>query len=98
MVKDRLGQIIFADNTYLTHSDAPVPVDRNEAFEAYFEFHMPVMPVGDYAIAVSVADGTQQEHVQHHWIHEAIIFKVHSSMVCFGLIAVPMNKIQITKL
>jgi lipopolysaccharide transport system ATP-binding protein len=98
MVKDRLGQIIFADNTYLTYSQTPVPVEQNEEFEAYFEFYMPVMPVGDYAIAVSVADGTQQDHVQHHWIHEALVFKVHSSMVCFGLIAVPMNRIEITKL
>jgi lipopolysaccharide transport system ATP-binding protein len=98
MVKDRLGQIIFADNTYLTYSHAPVSVKNNEYFEAIFEFQMPVMPVGDYAIAVSVADGTQQDHVQHHWIHEALMFKVHSSMVCFGLIGLPMSRIEMRKL
>jgi lipopolysaccharide transport system ATP-binding protein len=98
MVKDRLGQIIFADNTYLTYSHTPVFMERNEQVEALFEFQMPVMPVGDYALAVSVADGTQQDHVQHHWIHEALMFKVHSSMTCFGLIGVPMHRIEIKKL
>jgi len=98
MVKDRLGQIIFADNTFLTYSNRPLSIKRNEYFEAIFEFQMPVMPVGDYAIAVSVADGTQQNHVQHHWIHEALIFKVHSSIVCFGLLGLPMNRIEMRKL
>jgi lipopolysaccharide transport system ATP-binding protein len=98
MVKDRLGQVIFADNTYLTYSHQPVSINNNEYFEAIFEFQMPVMPVGDYAIAVAVADGTQQDHVQHHWIHEALMFKVHSSMVCFGLIGLPMSRIEMRKL
>jgi lipopolysaccharide transport system ATP-binding protein len=98
MVKDRLGQVIFADNTYLTYSHQTVSINDNECFEAIFEFQMPVMPVGDYAIAVAVADGTQQDHVQHHWIHEALMFKVHSSMVCFGLIGLPMSRIEMRKL
>jgi lipopolysaccharide transport system ATP-binding protein len=95
MVKDRLGQVIFADNTYLSYAHQPISLNFRQNFETIFDFRMPVMPVGDYAIAVAVADGTQQDHVQHHWIHEALIFKVHSSMICFGMIGVPMNNIEI---
>lgn len=95
MVKDRLGQVLFADNTYLSNLDTPLHVQAGSTFQACFSFRMPVMPVGDYTIAVSAAEGSQQEHVQHHWLHEALAFSVHSSTVCFGLMGVPMSDIRI---
>ncbi len=98
MVKDRLGQVVFADNTYLTTIDAPLHVAAETFYEACFTFRMPVMPQGDYAIAASTAEGSQQDHTQHHWLHEAMVFKVHASPVCFGLIGVPMNDIRIRRL
>jgi len=42
-----------------------------------------------------VAEGTQLDHIQHHWIHDALAFKVHSSSVCHGLVGIPMDKIEI---
>ncbi len=96
-VKDRLGQIIFADNTYLSYMHGPLSVLQGESFEAHFYFLMPVMPVGDYSIAIAVAEGTQVEHVQHKWIHEALVFKVHSTSVCHGLLGVPMMSIGLRK-
>jgi lipopolysaccharide transport system ATP-binding protein len=95
IVKDRLGQSIFADNTYLTYADKAVSVQAGHTLEARFLFRMPVMQVGDYSICVALAEGTQQEHVQHHWYHDALIFKVHSSHVCHGLIGAPMKKIEL---
>ena len=97
MVKDRLGQVIFADNTYLTYALRPITVTAGECLQARFDFVMPVMPLGDYTVAVAVAEGTQAEHVQHHWIHEAFAFKVHSSSVCHGLIGVPMANIELSR-
>jgi lipopolysaccharide transport system ATP-binding protein len=95
MVKDRLGQIIFGDNTYLSTREKPLQIPRGTYYQAAFSFRMPVMPPGDYMIAVAVAEGSQQEHVQHHWLHEAMALKVHSSHVCFGLIGVPMSDIKL---
>jgi lipopolysaccharide transport system ATP-binding protein len=95
IVKDRLGQSVFADNTFLVYADRPVPVAAGQALEAQFSFRMPVMPVGDYSISVAVAEGTQQEHIQHQWINDALIFKVHSSSVCLGLMGVPMKEIEL---
>ena len=97
MLKDRLGQVVFADNTYLTYALRPITVTAGECFQARFDFVMPVMPLGDYTVAVAVAEGTQAEHVQHHWIHEAIAFKVHTSSVCHGLIGVPMTNIELSR-
>lgn len=98
MVKDRLGQIVFSDNTYLTYYRNPPSVPAGAAFQARFTFRMPVLPAGDYFIAASVAQGTQQENVQFHWMHEALLFRSHSSSVCTGLVGVPMISIVMEEL
>lgn len=97
-VKDRLGQPIFVDNTYLTYADQSIPVAENDVFQATFAFTMPLIPTGDYTISVAIADGTQQAHVQHQWLHDALAFKVHASSVCMGLIGLPMERIELKKL
>lgn len=94
IVKDRLGQNVFADNTFLTYVSESVPAVAGQIIEARFSFRMPVMPVGDYSISIAIAEGTQGEHIQHHWLNDALMFKVHSSMVCHGLIGVPMTEIR----
>jgi lipopolysaccharide transport system ATP-binding protein len=97
-VKDRLGQTLFGDNSYLTYMSNPVNVKAGEQFEALFKFRMPILPMGDYSICVAVAEGTQREHLQHHWIHDAILFKSHSSSVSTGLVGIPMQHIGLQKL
>ena len=94
-ITDRLGQPLFGDNTYLTYRDAPVSATAGQYLTARFEFRMPVLPAGDYSITVAVADGTQLDHVQHHWVHDALALKSHSSSVCQGLIGVPMSRIDL---
>lgn len=91
--KDRLGQIIFADNTYLTYQNKPFPIEGHKGFAAIFKFRFPVLPSGDYCIDVALADGTQESHIQHHWIFDALSIRVHASAVCFGLIGIPMKQI-----
>lgn len=95
VVKDRLGQIVFADNTFLTYVDKPQAVNSGQNIEARFSFRMPVMPNGDYSISVAIADGTQEEHIQHRWINDALMFKIQTSSICHGLVGVPMSQIRI---
>jgi lipopolysaccharide transport system ATP-binding protein len=97
MLKDRLGQTLFSDNTFLSYAKKPVRVGAGEVFEARFTFQMPILPAGDYVIAAAVAEGTQSEHVQHHWIHDALSLKSHSSSVCTGLVGIPMMDIELQK-
>jgi lipopolysaccharide transport system ATP-binding protein len=75
-----------------------VSVKAREQFEALFKFRMPILPMGDYSICVAVAEGTQMEHLQHHWIHDAILFKSHSSSVSTGLVGIPMQHVGLRKL
>ncbi len=95
--KDRLGQVVFADNTFLVYQNNPLVVETGSEIMARFEFRLPVLPSGDYSISPAIAEGTQEDHVQHHWLHDALIVRVHSSSVCFGLIGVPMKKISLEK-
>ena len=53
------------------------------------------MPVGDYSINVAIAEGDQGAHVQHQWIHDALIFKSHASSVTHSLIGIPMREVAI---
>jgi lipopolysaccharide transport system ATP-binding protein len=94
-VNDRLGQPIFGDNTFNFSKQTPLIISHGEKFEAEFEFMMPILPIGDYSITVALAEGSQQEHVQHHWMHDALLLKSHSSSVSTGLVGVPMNNIRL---
>lgn len=91
--KDRLGQVIFSDNTFFTYQFNSQRVKETAEIIARFEFRLPILPTGDYSISPAIAEGTQEEHVQHHWVHDALIIRVHSSSVHFGLIGLPMKKI-----
>jgi len=94
-IKDKLGQCLFGDNTYLSYVDDPVKCVANKYLQAEFSFNMPRLSVGDYSITVAIADGTQQDHVQHHWVHDAIFFKSESTSVASGLLGIPMNSITL---
>ncbi len=94
--KDRLGQIIFGDNTFLVYQHKPQLVAKGCTVTARFEFRLPVLPSGDYSFAVAIADGTQSDHVQHHWMHDALFIRVHASSICFGLVGVPMKNIVLS--
>jgi len=93
-LKDRLGQVIFSDNSYITYNSVEFNILAGEKFKTTFEFTMPVLPVGDYSVSSALAVGTQAEHIQHHWIHDAIILKSMTSSICLGLVGIPMKKIE----
>jgi len=95
-IKDRLGQNLFGDNTYLTYVTEPRLVADGQHLTARFTFRMPVLPIGDYAVDVAAASGTQQEHVTHCWCNDVLIFKSHASSVHQGLVGIPMLDIKLS--
>lgn len=94
-IKDKLGQTLFGDNTYLTYLDAPPILDEGETFRAVFTFPMPTLPVGDYSFDVAVADGTQIDHQQRLWAHDVLIVRSVSTSVSTGLVGIPMLEVSI---
>jgi len=97
-VKDRLGQILFSDNTFLSYIDQPVHCLKGSELQADFVFYMPLLPAGDYSITAAIADGIQVEHVQHHWIHDVVFFRSESSSVATGLVGIPMLDVKLQTL
>jgi len=97
-VNNRLGQSVFGDNTYLSHREKPVSAAAGTRLRARFIFRMPVLPVGDYVISVAVADGTQSDHEQLHWMDDALAFHSHSTSACTGLVGIPMRSVTLETL
>jgi lipopolysaccharide transport system ATP-binding protein len=93
-VKDRLGQNIFGDNSYLTFVDFPLYGTKNEVWAATFTYQMPTLPIGEYSVDLTFGSGTQENHVIHHWMRDAIIFNSHASSTHMGLIGIPMQNIS----
>lgn len=94
-LKNKLGQELFGDNTFLSYQDDPVTVEEGKIFIAKFRFQMPYLPIGDYMFCVACASGTQQEHVHQHWMHDALAFRSQAAHAVGGLIGLPMLSIQL---
>ena len=97
-LKDHLGQTLFGDNTYLAYQDSDMHFDVHDLYQAEFSFEMPILPAGMYSVVASAAAGTQEHHVQHHWIHDALFIKSESSSHSTGLVGIPMSTISLMKL
>ncbi|HET7369212.1 MAG TPA: ABC transporter ATP-binding protein [Gammaproteobacteria bacterium] len=97
-VKDRRGQQLFGDNTYLSSRDRSLNMQPGMRLRAHFRFRLPILPNGDYSIDVALATGTQEDHTQQHWIHDALVFRASESTMRHGLVGVPMHVIEIERL
>jgi lipopolysaccharide transport system ATP-binding protein len=87
VLRDRLGQVLFGQNTCVSNTVVG-PIAAGSSFEVVFEFWMPMLNSGDYAIGVALAEGSQQLHTQHHWINDALIVKSCPDEVCYGSVGV----------
>lgn len=94
-VKDRLGQRLFGDNTYISYRDQPLSAQAGTRLRAHFRFRIPVLPSGDYSVDVALATGMQENHTQQHWIHDALTFRASESTMRHGLVGIPMYAIAI---
>jgi len=97
LVRDRLGQNLFGDNTFLATRSAPVALEAGDRAEARFSFALPLLPPGHYSINVAIAEGTQERHVQHEWINDALIFSVETSSIRHSLIGIQMQSVALRR-
>ena len=96
-VKDRLGQQLFGDNTYLG-CDRIAAVAAGTRLRARFRFRMPILQIGEYSIDVAIATGSQHDHTQQHWVRDALVFHAGESTLRHGLVGIPMHKIEMEQL
>ncbi len=94
-LKDRLGQLLFGDNTYLASLGNEGSLPAGARGRARFAFEMPRLKAGDYFITVGVADGGKDEHSIQHWVHEALALKSLCQSWSIGILGLPMSKISL---
>lgn len=82
-VKNRLGQPVCGANT-LNLLDWPCLL-AGEKRRISFRFALPLLSSSDYTLTVALAAGSQEEHVQHHWVHDIYSFKTSAPLNAHGL-------------
>jgi lipopolysaccharide transport system ATP-binding protein len=85
MIKDRLGQYLYTAGTDKSFRDHSLVLQEFEELRATFKFSMPILVRGVYTINVAFAEGIGDDHIQHHWIHDAIMMEALSGPVVHGL-------------
>lgn len=77
-LKDRLGNTILQTNSYILNEPLEDVIENQ--IETYsFEFIVPNLNDGTYSISPAIASGIQENHIQHNWIHDAIVFNIINS-------------------
>ena len=79
----------------MPYQNRPVKLEANTGVRAVFRFRMPILPTGDYSIDVALATGSQDDHTQQHWIHDALAFRASESTMRHGLVGIPMLSIEL---
>lgn len=97
LVRDRLGQDLFGENTLKFTNSNKISLKSGEKITAKFSFRLPFLPNGTYSLMASFADGDLFENIQHHWMHDAILLRVASSDVRYGLMAISFNEVDLCK-
>ncbi len=95
--KDRMGQRLFGDNSFMTYRDHPVMAAAGERLTAQFRFRMPTLPTGLYSIDLAIASGSQDNHTQQHWVHDALEVRGTDASMKHGLVGLPMLAIAVRK-
>lgn len=94
LVRDRLGQDLFGENTLPFTNIKPLPTGAGNFIEAEFRFRLPMLPNGQYSVMCSLADGDLNNNVQHHWLHDALILTVSSSKIRWGLVGINFESVE----
>lgn len=94
-IKDRLGQVIIGQNTYLDSCLTPVSAVPGDIVEAVFCFQFPILPRGTYTVDVAVAEGHQPEVKQLQWLYDAFVLESQTSSILGGLIGISFESIEL---
>ena len=85
MLKDRLGQYLFTEGTDAPFRSYPLSFTAGDRVDVVFRFRMPILSRGIYTMNVAIAEGLGADHVQQHWIHDALRLESLSSRLVHGI-------------
>ncbi len=89
VLKDRLGQAVFTESTTWTfegqYGENKLEFLPGDVVQVDFDHIVPILFEGEYAMTVAVAEGFGHDHVQHHFIHEALILRSVGRRILHGV-------------
>ena len=94
IVRDRFGQSVFGDNSYVYCQGAVPSIAVGQRFEAVFRFQMPLLASGNYTVTAAFVDGTQEDHAHLHWVEDSLIIRVIDSSRIRGILTLPASDIR----
>jgi len=96
LFKDSLNNNILTFNSYMYNS--PIQsVTANTNTRAKIKFKVPKIHPREYTVTVALSEGTQLNHIQQHWIHEATTVNVISCDFVDGcMLSLYPNEIEYT--
>lgn len=83
MFKNKHGVMIFGvNNVMYEHSFG---VLNPGSYIGSIKFKMPILANGEYSVSFSIANGTQENHEQLQWIHDAILLQISKSGIKYNI-------------
>jgi lipopolysaccharide transport system ATP-binding protein len=84
-IKNYLGQYVFSEGTDQAFRRHALCTEAGETWIVSFSFLMPILIHGDYSMNVAVAEGAGDDHIQQHWIEDAIALRSTESSLVQGI-------------
>ncbi|MDY0279815.1 MAG: ABC transporter ATP-binding protein [Salinivirgaceae bacterium] len=76
-IKEKRGNSLFTVNNYLYNKELS-SLKGGDTVIIQTDIKFPLIMVGKYTMNIALSDGDQQNHIQHHWIHDAIVITVNN--------------------
>jgi lipopolysaccharide transport system ATP-binding protein len=84
-IKNHLGQYVFSEDTTHGFRERALAASDGDTWAVTFSFLMPLLNQGDYSINVAAAEGTSENHVQHHWMEDVILLHSVNTRLAQGM-------------
>jgi lipopolysaccharide transport system ATP-binding protein len=95
LLKDRLGRIILGENTEMIGQPAP-PLNPGKDYRVTFSIRSwPNIQGGEYLLSIAVGEGTLEDHVQCHWLHDVVVLNHFHARTPVGIFSVPDTTVKI---
>ncbi|RBJ38626.1 ABC transporter ATP-binding protein [Xanthomonas oryzae] len=85
MLKNRKGQYILAESSDSYLREEAISIQEGSVLTVTFQLRLPRLIRGEYSLDVALAEGPGDDHVQHHWLHDAIVLTAINSQLVHGI-------------
>jgi lipopolysaccharide transport system ATP-binding protein len=85
MLKDRKGQYLVAESSDSYLREEAIAVEQDSTFTVAFQMRLPRLIRGEYSLDLALAEGPGDDHVQHHWLHDALVLTALNPQLVHGI-------------